>query len=308
MKLNLHLNLHPEVQAAIVHKQAVVALESTIISHGMRYPQNVETAKEVESIIRQQGAIPATIAILDGQIKVGLNDDELELLATSPEVHKVSRRDLPYVISKKQHGATTVASTMIVAALAGITTFVTGGIGGVHRGAEHSFDISADLSELATSNVAVISAGVKSILDIGLTLEKLETLGVPVITYQSDDFPAFYSRVSGFQTPMRLDTPQELAALMHTKWCLGLQGGVSIANPVPQESEIPAEKINKVIEQAIREMNEQGIQGKEATPYLLKRISEITGGESLKANIALVKNNAVVGGKIAVAYADLQKS
>lgn len=299
------LHINPEVQDALNQNKAVVALESTIISHGMRYPQNVETAKEVESIIREQGAIPATIAILNGEIKVGLNNEELELLATDSEVHKVSRRDLPFIMTKKLHGATTVASTMIVASLAGIPTFVTGGIGGVHRGAETSFDISADLTELSTTNVAVISAGVKSILDIGLTLEKLETLGVPVITYNSDQFPAFYSQESGFDSPLRLDSPEEIAQLMRNKWGLGLQGGVSIANPVPKEDEIPSEQIDSLIQQALNEMNQQHISGKDATPYLLKRISELSKGESLKTNISLVKNNAVLGGKIAVAYANL---
>ena len=300
------LDINPEVQAALNQNKAVVALESTIISHGMRYPQNVETARAVEALIREQGATPATIAILKGQIKVGLNDEELELLATNPDVHKVSRRDLPFIVSKKLHGATTVASTMIIAALAGIPTFVTGGIGGVHRGAETSFDISADLTELSNTNVAVISAGVKSILDIGLTLEKLETLGVPVITYKSDQFPAFYSQKSGFETPLRLDSPEEIAQLMYSKWHLGLQGGVSVANPVPKAQEIAAEQIDELIEQALHEMDEQNIRGKDATPYLLKRISELSQGESLKTNIALVKNNAVLGGKIAVAYANLE--
>lgn len=303
--MNPYLNISPEVQDALNTKQAVVALESTIISHGMRYPQNVETAREVETLIREQGATPATIAILNGQLHVGLNDEQLELLASNPNVHKVSRRDLPYIISKKQHGATTVASTMIIAALAGIKTFVTGGIGGVHRGAEKSFDVSADLTELAQTNVAVISAGVKSILDIGLTLEKLETLGVPVVTYQSKHFPAFYSQQSGFDTPLRLDSPAEIAELMHSKWSLGLQGGISVANPVPQEHEIPAAEIDQVIQQALGEMNSQNIHGKDATPYLLKRIAEITNGKSLETNIALVKNNAIVGGQIAVAYASL---
>jgi len=299
------LDINPEVQDALTKNKAVVALESTIISHGMRYPQNVETAREVEGLIRQEGAIPATIAILNGQIKVGLSNDELELLATDPHVHKVSRRDMPYIMSKKLHGATTVASTMIIAALAKIPTFVTGGIGGVHRGAETSFDISADLTELSQTNVAVVSAGVKSILDIGLTLEKLETLGVPVITYQSDQFPAFYSQESGFETPLRLDSPQEIAQLMHSKWILGLQGGVSVANPVPKQSEMPAAQIDNLIQQALGEMTELNIHGKDATPYLLKRISELSKGSSLKTNIALVKNNAVLGAQIAVAYTNL---
>jgi pseudouridine-5'-phosphate glycosidase len=302
------LTLTEEVRAALADGHPVVALESTIISHGMPYPQNVAMATQVERIIRDGGAVPATIAVLGGRPRVGLNAADLELLATDPHVDKVSLRDLPYVIARGSHGATTVAATMRLAALAGISTFVTGGLGGVHRGAQQSFDISADLTELAQTDVAVVSAGVKSILDIGLTLETLETLGVPVIGYGTDEFPAFFSRASGFAAPMRADSPAELASIMHTKWDLGIRGGLDIANPIPVGDEIPAERISVIIEQALREMDAKGVKGKEATPFLLGRIVEITGGESLRANIALVKNNARLGAQIATAYAELQRS
>ncbi|MBP8532674.1 pseudouridine-5'-phosphate glycosidase [Streptomyces sp. MK37H] len=297
------LTLTEEVAEALLDGRPVVALESTIISHGMPYPQNVEMATEVEEIIRAEGAVPATIAVLHGSPRAGLERADLELLATSPEVGKVSVRDLAHVIARGGHGATTVASTMRLAALAGIRVFVTGGIGGVHRGAERSFDISADLTELATTPVAVISAGVKSILDIGLTLEKLETLGVPVLTYGTDDFPAFYSRVSGFRSPGRVDSPEEIAATMRAQWELGMTAGLSIANPVPEAEEIPAERMDGIIGRALAEMAETGISGKDATPYLLGRIVELTEGESLRTNIALVKNNARLGARIAIHYA-----
>ncbi|QKV96746.1 pseudouridine-5'-phosphate glycosidase [Streptomyces sp. NA02950] len=297
------LTLAEEVRDALRDGRPVVALESTIISHGMPYPQNVEMATEVEEIIRAQGAVPATIAVLHGRPRVGLGRDDLELLATSPEVGKVSVRDLAQVMARGGHGATTVASTMRLASLAGIKVFVTGGIGGVHRGAQTSFDISADLTELATTPVAVISAGVKSILDIGLTLETLETLGVPVLGYGTDDFPAFYSRVSGFPSPLRADSPEEIAAIMRAQWDLGLTAGLSIANPVPETDEIPAERIDGIIERALAEMTEAGVTGKDTTPYLLGRIVELTKGESLRTNIALVKNNARLGARIAISYA-----
>jgi pseudouridine-5'-phosphate glycosidase len=299
------LTLTDEVRAALAENRPVVALESTIISHGMPYPQNVAMATEVEQIIRDGGAVPATIAVLDGRPRIGLTPEDLELLATDPNVAKVSLRDLPYVIARGEHGATTVAATMRLAALAGIRTFVTGGLGGVHRGAQQSFDISADLTELAQTDVAVVSAGVKSILDIGLTLETMETLGVPVICYGTDEFPAFFSRRSGFAAPMRSDSPAELAAIMRTKWDLGIRGGLDIANPIPEADEVPAEQIAAIIEQALGDMDAKGVKGKEATPFLLGRIVEITGGESLRANIALVKNNARLGTAIAVAYAEL---
>lgn len=299
------LTLTEEVREALHDGRPVVALESTIISHGMPYPQNVAMATEVEDIIRSYGAVPATIAVLHGRPRIGLSPDDLELLATSPDVSKTSVRDLAYVVARGGHGATTVASTMRLAALAGIRVFVTGGIGGVHRGAQTTFDISADLTELAATGVAVISAGVKSILDIGLTLETLETLGVPVIGYGTDDFPAFYSRTSGFASPMRADSPQELAAIMYARWDLGIPGGLSIANPIPEADEIPAEQIGGIIEQALAEMDAAGISGKDATPYLLGRIVELTQGDSLRANIALVKNNAHLGAQVALAYAAL---
>lgn len=297
------LVLTEEVRTALAEGRPVVALESTIISHGMPYPQNVAMATEVEQIIRDGGAVPATIAVLGGTPRIGLTPEDLELLATDENVTKVSLRDLPYVIARGQHGATTVAATMRLAALAGIRTFVTGGLGGVHRGAQQTFDVSADLTELAQTDVAVISAGVKSILDIGLTLETLETLGVPVIGFGTDEFPAFFSRHSGFAAPMRADTPAELAAIMRTKWDLGIRGGLDIANPIPEADEIPAEEIDTIIDQALRDMDAKGIKGKEATPYLLGRIVEITAGESLRANIALVKNNARLGAAVAKEYA-----
>lgn len=295
-----------ELQQALNDGAPVVALESTIISHGMPYPQNIEMATNVERIIRDGGAIPATIAILDGRPRIGLSEQDLDLLATDENVTKVSVRDMPYVVSEGLHGATTVAATMRLAQLAGISVFVTGGLGGVHRGAEHTFDISADLTELSMTNVAVVSAGVKSILDIALTLEKLETLGVPVVAYGTDEFPAFFSRVSGCPAPLRLDSAARMAALMDAKWRMGIDGGVAIVNPIPVEDEIPADEIGVIIEQALAEMDERGIYGKEATPFLLGRIVEITEGASLKANIALVNNNARLGAQIAAEYAALR--
>ncbi|CCI53820.1 pseudouridine-5'-phosphate glycosidase [Nostocoides jenkinsii] len=299
------LRLTPEVEAAVAAGGPVVALESTIISHGMPYPDNVAMALEVEQIIRDGGATPATIAILDGIPRIGLSADDLELLASDPSVVKVSVRDLPYVVSTKAHGATTVAATMRLAALAGIRVFVTGGLGGVHRGGEDSMDVSADLTELAVTDVAVISAGVKSILDIGRTLERLETLGVPVVGYGSDEFPSFFSRVSGHRVPMRLDTPEDLAAMMRAKWDLGIAGGVSIANPVPTGEEIPASDMDAVIARALADCDARGIRGKDITPYLLGRIVELTEGASLRTNIALVRNNARLGAALAVAYSAL---
>jgi pseudouridylate synthase len=299
------LALTEEVAQALHDGTPVVALESTIISHGMPYPQNVTMATEVEQIIRDGGAVPATIAVLDGRPRIGLGPDDLELLATSPDVAKTSVRDLPYVIARRGHGATTVAATMRLAALAGISVFVTGGLGGVHRGAPLTFDTSADLTEMSLTNVAVVSAGVKSILDIGLTLEALETLSVPVVAYGTSEFPAFFSRSSGHEAPMRADTADEIAALMAAKWNLGIAGGVAVVNPIPTQDEIPANEINGIIDQAIADMQARGIHGKEATPFLLGRIVEITGGASLTANIALVNNNAQLGAQVARAYADL---
>lgn len=291
----------PEVAAAKSAGRPIVALESTIISHGMPYPQNVQTAREVEQIIRDAGAVPATIAIIDGKICVGLNDEQLERLGTAQDAIKVSRRDLAYVLSQKLLGATTVAATMICAELAGIEVFVTGGIGGVHRGAETSFDISADLQELAATNVAVVCAGVKSILDIGLTLEYLETHGVPVVSVGQPGFPAFFTRESGFKADFQLDAPEEQAAFIRTKWQLGLEGGVVVSNPVPSESAMPKEEIDRITEQALQEAEQQGVTGKAVTPFLLARIKELTEGRSLATNIALVKHNALVGARLAVA-------
>jgi len=292
--------LSEEVRDALAEGRAVVALESTIIAHGMPYPQNVETAKTVEQIVRDQGAVPATIALLQGKIHVGLQTEQLQLLGQSKEVGKVSLRDLPYIMTRRLHGATTVAATMRIASIAGIRVFVTGGIGGVHRGATQSMDVSADLTEMARTNVAVVSAGVKSILDIGLTLEMLETLGVPVVTYGSDDFPSFYSRSSGYASPLRLDTAAEIAELMRNKWSLGLEGAVLVACPVPAAYEVPFEKMEAHIQAALAAAEQQGIKGKEVTPFLLRYLAVRTGGESLEANIALVKNNAKIGAQIAV--------
>ena len=302
--MNKHLTVSNEVSTALAGGKPVVALESTIIAHGMPYPANFEMAQEVETIIREAGAVPATIAIIGGALKVGLTTAELKKFAVDgPEIIKVSTRDLPYVVARKLDGATTVASTMRIAAMAGIHVFGTGGIGGVHRGAEKSFDISADMMEFAESNVAVVTAGAKAILDLALTLENLETLGVPVVGYGTDDFPAFYSRQSGHAVPMRCDTPQEVANLMATKWRMGLKGGIVVANPIPQSSEITASEIAPVIEQAVAEAARQNISGKNVTPFLLARLAEVTGGRSLKANLALVKHNAAVAAEIAKAFA-----
>ena len=295
------LQLSPEIAEAMAQGRPIVALESTIISHGMPYPQNVATAREVEALIHREGAVPATIAIFDGRIHVGLTSDELEQLGTARQVAKVSRRDLPQVLATGAIGATTVAATMIAAQLAGIRIFVTGGIGGVHRGAETSFDISADLMELAQTPVAVICAGAKSILDIGLTLEYLETHGVPVIGYQTDRFPAFFTRDSGFPVDFRLDAPGAVAKLLATQWSLGYPGGAVVANPIPAESAMEKAAIDAIIERALLEASQQGVTGKRVTPFLLDRIMQLTAGHSLVANIALVKHNAVVGAQVAVA-------
>jgi pseudouridine-5'-phosphate glycosidase len=295
-----YLRIHPEVEQALRENQAVVALESTIIAHGMPYPQNVETAKRVEAEIRSCGAIPATIAVIDGAIKVGLTDAELERMGSTPGVAKVSRRDLPILLANRMLGATTVATTMIGAQMAGIQVFVTGGIGGVHRGAETSFDVSADLEELATTNVAVVCAGAKSILDLGLTMEYLETKGVPVIGYQTDTLPAFYTRESSFPVDARVDTAQAAAAIIHAKWSAGLQGGVVIANPIPKEHAMDPAFINGIIDEAIVEAQKEHITGKAVSPYLLSRIKERSEGRSLDSNIELVLNNARLGAHIAI--------
>jgi pseudouridine-5'-phosphate glycosidase len=296
---NKYLEISPEVQEALNLGKPIVALESTIISHGMPYPENIKTAKEVEQVVRENGAVPATIAILKGKMKVGISDEELEFLAKSNNIHKVSRRDIPFIISQKLHGATTVAATMIIAEMAGIKVFVTGGIGGVHRGASETFDISADLQELTKTNVAVVSAGPKAILDIGLTLEYLETHGVPVIGFQTEKMPAFYTRTSGFPVDFRLDSAKEIAELLNAKWGLRLQGGVVIANPIPEEYEMDSDLINNAIKKALIQAKKLNITGKKITPFLLDAIKEITGGKSLASNIELVKNNAKVGSRIA---------
>lgn len=300
--LESFLHLSPEVKKAKEEGKPLVALESTIISHGMPYPDNVQTAREVEDIIRKAGAVPATIAILNGKIKVGLTDEELEFLGQAKDVAKVSRRDLPYIVGEGRNGATTVASTMIVAEMAGIKVFVTGGIGGVHRGAQETFDISADLMELARTSVAVVCAGAKSILDLGLTLEVLETHGVPVIGYETNDFPAFYTRKSGFTVDHRVENTEALANILKAKWHMGLEGGVVIANPIPEAYAMEDALMNTVIERAVLEAKEKKIAGKEVTPFLLAKIKEITEGKSLEANIQLVYNNARVGAALAVDY------
>ena len=297
------LDFSPEVAAARADGRPLVALESTIISHGMPYPQNVQTAREVEAIVREHGAVPATIAVLDGKIRVGLNDAQLELLGQSPDAMKLSRRDLPFAIATGRVGATTVAATMICARLAGIEVFVTGGIGGVHRGAETSFDISADLQELARTPVAVVCAGAKSILDLALTLEYLETHGVPVLSVGQENFAAFYTRDSGLKADFRIDAPADQARFLRTKWALGLSGGAVISNPVPAAHEMPQAVIDGFVEQALQEAATQGISGKAVTPYLLARIKDLSGGASLATNIALVKHNAVVGAALAKALA-----
>lgn len=293
-----------EIRKAVVSGAPVVALESTIIAHGMPYPQNLEMAHEVEAVVRKHGAIPATIAIVDGKLRAGLSDAELSHFAkTGPSIPKVSTRDIPFIVAKGITGATTVASTMRIAALAGIHVFATGGIGGAHREADSTFDISNDLHEFALSNVAVVTAGAKAILDLPLTLEVLETNGVPVVGFGTDAFPAFYSRSSGLAAPMRLDTAEQVAAMMKAKWHLGLVGGVVVANPIPYTDEILAGEIAPYIARALEEAKHQGVAGKAVTPFLLKRLAEITEGRSLKANIALVMNNASVAAEIAVAYA-----
>jgi len=296
-----YLDIAPEVATALAAGNPVVALESTIISHGMPYPRNVETATAVEAVIRDGGATPATIAILDGHLKAGLSQDEIQHLGErGSEVVKCSRRDLPFIITRKQDGATTVAATMIIAAMAGIRVFATGGIGGVHRGVEDTLDISADLEELARTNVAVVCAGVKSILDISRTREFLETKGVPVVGFETDTLPAFYSRSSGFAVDFRVDAAAEVAEALRTKWGIGMDGGMVVAVPIPEQHALDGDEINSDLYEAITEMQRQGITGKDTTPFLLARIAERTGGRSLEANIQLVLNNARVAAEIAV--------
>ena len=303
-KFSEYLDVSQEVAGALAAGQAVVALESTIISHGMPYPRNVETAAAVEASVRSCGAVPATIAVIGGRLKVGLSADEIQQLGQrGQQVIKCSRRDLPFVISRKEDGATTVAATMIIAAMAGIRVFATGGIGGVHRDVEDTFDISADLEELSRTNVAVVCAGIKSVLDIGRTLEYLETKGVPVAGFETDTMPAFYSRSSGFPVDYRVDTAADMAAAMRVKWDIGLDGGLVIAVPIPELHALDVDEIDTVIAAAITELRQRGIAGKDTTPFLLASIAELTGGRSLEANIQLIINNARIAAEIAVEYA-----
>ncbi len=299
-QLNKYLDVAPEVQQALAEGKPVVALESTIISHGMPYPQNVETALAVEKIIRDNGAIPATTAIIKGRLKVGISKEEIDYLGKKGlAVTKTSRRDIPILVARGEDGASTVATTMILASLAGVKIFATGGIGGVHRGAETTMDISADLEELGMTDVMVVCAGAKSILDLGLTLEYLETKGVPVLGYQTEELPAFYTRKSGFKVDYRMDTPKELADAFSAKLDLGLRGGMLVTNPIPEEYAMDYDTINKAINDAIEKMNELGIKGKETTPFLLNEIQLITGGNSLQSNIQLVYNNAKLAAQVA---------
>lgn len=298
-----YLDINPEVENAIASNLPIVALESTIISHGMPYPQNKETALHVEQIVRDYGAVPATIALIDGKLKVGLTENEIDYLAKSgSKIIKASRRDLPYLLSQKIDGATTVSSTMIAADLAGIRVFATGGIGGVHRGATETFDISADLQELANTNVAVVCAGIKAILDLGLTLEYLETFGIPVLGYQTDELPAFYTQKSGFKVNYNMKNATEIAELLKTKWSLNLKGGVIIANPIPKDKQLDFDVMKKAIDKALVEEKKLGIKGKDSTPFLLQKVKELTGGLSLEANIELVYNNAKLAAQIAKAF------
>ena len=300
--MNRYLEISPEVRAALQAGKPVVALESTIISHGMPYPQNVETALLVEQTIREGGAVPATIAIIGGRLKAGLSPEEIEYLGKKGRgVAKASRRDLPVLVARGEDGATTVTTTMIIAAMAGIRVFATGGIGGVHRGAETTMDISADLEELARTPVMVICAGAKSILDLGLTLEYLETKGVPVIGYGTDELPAFYTRKSGLKVDYRIDTPEDLAAAFQAKLEMGLQGGMLVTNPIPEEYSMDPDVINAAIDRALAEAAAQGIRGKETTPFLLAKIKDLTGGDSLASNIQLVLNNARLAARTAAA-------
>ena len=304
--MNRYLDIAPEVKQALSEGRPVVALESTIISHGMPYPQNVETALAVEKIIRDNGAVPATIAIIGGRLKAGLSPEEIDYLGkTGTGITKASRRDLPILVAKKADGATTVTTTMMIAAMAGIKVFATGGIGGVHRGAETTMDISADLEELAETPVMVICAGAKSILDLGLTLEYLETKGVPVIGYGTEELPAFYTRRSGFGVDYRLDTPEELAAAFKVKLDLGLKGGMLVTNPIPEEYSMDADTINAAIDAAVAECGRLGIKGKQTTPFLLAKIKDLTGGDSLASNIQLVFNNASLAARTASALSTL---
>ena len=305
MKLDDYIDFHPDVKNALKNNLPIVALESTIISHGMPYPKNIETALMVEETVRSNKAVPATIAIIKGRLKIGLTKEEIEFLATNNEIKKISRRDLAVAVSQKLSGSTTVASTMIIADLAKISVFATGGIGGVHRGAETTLDISADLDELSRTNVCVVCAGVKSILDIGLTLEYLETKGVPVIGYKTSELPAFYSTKSGFNVDYRVNAAIEIAGILKTKWDLSIDGGVLVANPIPVAFELESSVMNEAINLAIVEADNENITGKKITPYLLSKVNEITKGKSLDANIKLIKNNADLAAKIAVHFSKI---
>ncbi len=305
MKLDEYIDFHPDVKNALKNNLPIVALESTIISHGMPYPKNIETALMVEKTVRSNKAIPATIAIIKGRLKIGLTKEEIEFLATNDEIKKISRRDLAVAVSQKLSGSTTVASTMIIANLAKIAVFATGGIGGVHRGAETTLDISADLDELSRTSVCVVCAGVKSILDIGLTLEYLETKGVPVIGYKTSELPAFYSTKSGFNVDYRIDAAIDIAGILKTKWDLTIDGGVLVTNPIPVAFELESSVMNEAINLAIIEADNENITGKKITPYLLSKVNEITKGKSLDANIKLIKNNADLAAKIAVHFSKI---
>lgn len=299
----MYLRINPEILKAIENNEPVVALESTIISHGMPYPQNKETALQCQKIIKDLGAHPATIAIINGEMVVGLTDDEIDYLArTGLDVIKTSRRDIPYIVSQKKTGATTVSATMYIASKAGVKVFATGGIGGVHRGVEDTMDISADLDELGMTDVCVVCAGAKAILDLPRTLEYLETKGVPVIGYQTNSLPAFYTRTSPYKVNYRLDTPKEIADMLKAKWKIGLKGGVLVTNPIKEEDSLDEKVMNEAIDKAIKSMNELGIKGKDTTPYLLKTIVELTGGKSLESNIKLVFNNCALAAEIAKEY------
>ena len=304
MKIDDYIDFHPDVKNALKNNLPIVALESTIISHGMPYPKNIETALMVEETVRSNKAVPATIAIIKGRLKIGLTKEEIEFLATNDGIKKISRRDLAVAVSQKLSGSTTVASTMIIANLAKIAVFATGGIGGVHRGAETTLDISADLFELSRTNVCVVCAGVKSILDIGLTLEYLETKGVPVIGYKTSELPAFYSTKSGFNVDYRIDAANDIAGILKTKWDLSIDGGVLVTNPIPVAFELESSVMNEAINLAIIEADNENITGKKITPYLLSKVNEITKGKSLDANIKLIKNNADLAAKIAVYFVE----
>ena len=306
MKLNKYLSITPEIKEALEAGKPVVALESTILSHGMPYPENVEFAHKVEEIVRGEGAIPATTAIIGGKLKVGLNSEELEIMCKADGVGKVSRRDVAVYLATGKTGATTVATTMIIAAMAGIEVFATGGIGGVHRGAQETFDISADLQELAKTPVGVVCAGAKSILDIGLTLEYLETMGVPVLGMGTDDFPAFYCRKSGYKVDFNVESPEMAANILHTKWEAGMEGGAVLANPIPQEYELDFDEMEGVINKALAMAKEQGIHGKATTPFLLSHIKDLTHGVAFASNVQLAYNNARMASKIAVAMTKLK--